>query len=66
MKPSRVAAAMGLAPAVAESAIRVSFGASTGEADVERFLGEWRRIRNRGTDPRGTSQGRASRTVEAA
>jgi cysteine desulfurase len=66
MKPSRVVAAMGLAPAVAESAIRVSFGPSTSEADVERFVAEWRRIRNRATGPRSASGRRASRTVEAA
>jgi len=35
---------MGLSPDIAASAIRVSFGPATSEADVERFLGEWRRI----------------------
>ncbi|HET7605160.1 MAG TPA: aminotransferase class V-fold PLP-dependent enzyme [Sphingomicrobium sp.] len=44
MKPSRVLAAMGIAEDVASSVIRVSFGPSTCEDDVERFLGEWRRI----------------------
>jgi len=48
MKPSRVLAAMGLPPEIAATVIRVSFGPSTSEADVGRFLGEWRRIKNRG------------------
>lgn len=47
MKPSRVLEAMGLAPEVASSVIRVSFGPSTSEADVQRFVGEWRRIASR-------------------
>ncbi len=47
MKPSRVLEAMGLPPAIASCAIRVSFGPNTSEADVERFLAEWRRIRDR-------------------
>jgi cysteine desulfurase len=44
MKPSRVLAAMGLPAAVSESVIRVSFGPGTSEADIDRFLAEWRRI----------------------
>lgn len=48
MKPSRVLAAMGVAPEIAASAIRVSFGPSTDESDVEQFTAEWRRIRERG------------------
>jgi cysteine desulfurase len=47
MKPSRVMAAMGISPEIGGSMIRVSFGPTTSESDVERFLGEWRRIRNR-------------------
>lgn len=47
MKPSRVLAAMGVPSEIAASAIRVSFGPMTDDADVERFLAEWRRIRNR-------------------
>jgi cysteine desulfurase len=47
MKPSRVLEAMGIAPDVAQSVIRVSFGLGTSEADVERFFGEWRRIKAR-------------------
>jgi cysteine desulfurase len=46
MKPSRVLAAMGVPEDVARCVIRVSFGPSTSHADVERFLTEWRRIRN--------------------
>jgi cysteine desulfurase len=48
MKPSRVLAAMGIAPEIAASVIRVSFGPSTSDADVDRFLAEWRRIHARG------------------
>jgi cysteine desulfurase len=48
MKPSRVLAAMGIAEEVASTVIRVSFGPSTNEADVERFLAEWRKIAARG------------------
>jgi cysteine desulfurase len=47
MKPSRVLAAMGLPDEIASTVIRVSFGPSTSEADIERFLGEWRKIANR-------------------
>ena len=47
MKPSRVLAAMGAPDDVAASVIRVSFGPSTSEADVERFTAEWRRIEDR-------------------
>ena len=41
---SPVLAELDLAEGVAESAIRVSFGRSTGAADVDRFLAEWRRL----------------------
>ena len=44
MKASRVLAAMGVDPALAECVIRVSFGPSTSEANVDRFIAEWRRI----------------------
>jgi cysteine desulfurase len=47
MKPSRVLGAMGLAPEITGSVIRVSFGPSTSEAEVERFTSEWRRIKDR-------------------
>jgi cysteine desulfurase len=47
MKPSRVLAAMGVPQEVANCVIRVSFGASTTEANVERFTAEWRRIKDR-------------------
>jgi cysteine desulfurase len=46
MKPSRVLAAMGVREDVARSVIRVSFGPTTSESDLDRFLGEWRRIRS--------------------
>jgi cysteine desulfurase len=44
MKPSAVLKAMGLDDAVVNSTIRVSFGPSTSDEEVERFLREWRRI----------------------
>jgi cysteine desulfurase len=47
MKPSRVLAAMCVPADLAESTIRVSFGPAMSEADIDRFLGEWRRMRNR-------------------
>ena len=47
LKPSHVHQAMGLAPEIAGSVIRVSFGPATGEAEVARFLAEWRRIHSR-------------------
>ena len=47
MKASEVLAAMEVPPDVAGSFIRVSFGPSTSEADVDRFLAEWCRIGNR-------------------
>ena len=48
MKPSRVLAAMGVSPELAGSMVRVSFGPSTSESDIDRFVGEWRRISERG------------------
>jgi cysteine desulfurase len=47
MKPSRVLAAMGIAPEIAASAIRVSFGASTGEAEIDAFLAAFTAIAQR-------------------
>ncbi|HJR83681.1 MAG TPA: aminotransferase class V-fold PLP-dependent enzyme, partial [Sphingomicrobium sp.] len=47
MKPSRVLEAMGISLDVASSTIRVSFGPDTSEADVDRFVAEWRRIHDR-------------------
>lgn len=47
MKASDVLAAMGVLPEVAGGFIRVSFGPHTSESDVDRFLGEWRRIADR-------------------
>jgi cysteine desulfurase len=44
MKASSVLSAMNVPSEIAESFIRVSFGPNTSEADVERFLVEWRRI----------------------
>jgi len=37
-------AAMGVAPALARGAVRVSIGWSTTEADLERFLGTWKKL----------------------
>ena len=47
MKASEVLAAMNVPDDVASGFIRVSFGPSTSEADVDRFLGEWRLIAER-------------------
>jgi cysteine desulfurase len=47
MKASEVLAAMNVPDDIASGFIRVSFGPSTSEADVDRFLGEWRRIAER-------------------
>jgi cysteine desulfurase len=45
MKPSRVLAALGVPAEIAGTVIRVSFGPSTSEDDVERFTAEWRRMK---------------------
>jgi len=47
MKGSAVLAAMGVPSDIAESFLRISFGPRTSEADIDRFLGEWRRIAER-------------------
>ena len=47
MKGSAVLAAMGVPADVAGSFLRISFGPHTSEADIDRFLGEWRRIAER-------------------
>ena len=47
MKASAVLAAMNVPEDIAGSVVRVSFGPSTSEADVERFLDEWRKIAGR-------------------
>ena len=47
MKGSAVLTAMGIPPEIAGGALRISFGPDTNEADVDRFLGEWRRIAER-------------------
>jgi cysteine desulfurase len=49
MKASEVLAAMQVPAEIASGFIRVSFGPYTSEADVDRFLDEWRRIRSRST-----------------
>ena len=40
-------AAMQVAPDVAASFLRISFGPATSETDVDAFLAEWRRIADR-------------------
>jgi cysteine desulfurase len=47
MKHSRVLAAMGAAADLASSFLRVSFGPATSEADIDRFLAQWREVANR-------------------
>jgi len=47
MKESRVLKAMQVDPEIASSFLRISFGPSTSEADVDAFLAEWQRIASR-------------------
>jgi cysteine desulfurase len=47
MKESAVLAAMGVAAEIAGGFLRISFGPSTSEADVDAFLTEWQRIASR-------------------
>lgn len=47
MKGSAVLAAMGVSADVAAGFLRISFGPSTSDADVERFVEEWRRVASR-------------------
>ena len=47
MKESRVLKAMHVDPEIASSFLRISFGPSTSEEDVDLFLVEWRRIAER-------------------
>ena len=42
MKPSHVLAAMGWTEAASREVVRVSFGRTTSEADVNRFIQAWR------------------------
>jgi cysteine desulfurase len=44
MKPSHVLGAMGWTVEASREVLRVSFGRSTTEADVDRFISEWRAI----------------------
>ncbi len=47
MKSSHVLAAMGVSPEIADSTIRVSFGASTNDADIDAFVAKWHSIASR-------------------
>jgi cysteine desulfurase len=47
MKSSAVLAAMNVPADIASGFLRISFGPDTSEADVDRFLAEWRRIAER-------------------
>src|SRR5438270_2751643 len=47
MKGSAVLAAMAVSADIAASFLRISFGPHTSEADIDRFLDEWRRIAER-------------------
>lgn len=47
MKPSGVLSAMGLDVETSATVIRVSFGVSTSEDDIGRFVSAWRQIKNR-------------------
>ena len=44
VQPSHVLAAMGVSPALTRGAVRVSLGWTTTEADIQRFLGAWRKL----------------------
>src|SRR6202451_2510975 len=44
VQPSHVLAAMGVSTAQARGAVRLSLGWTTTEADIERFLGAWRKL----------------------
>jgi cysteine desulfurase len=44
VQPSHVLAAMGVAAPLRRGAVRVSLGWTTSEADVEKFLGAWRKL----------------------
>lgn len=44
LKPSHVLAAMGWSEAEAREVVRVSFGPQTEDADIDRFVSEWRKI----------------------
>ena len=47
MQASHVLAAMGVAPELASSFLRVSFGPATSDADIDAFLAVWRSIAER-------------------
>jgi cysteine desulfurase len=44
VQPSHVLAAMGVSPSLTRGAVRLSLGWTTTEADIERFLGAWRKL----------------------
>ena len=62
--PSHVLAAMGVAPAEAASAIRVSLGWASTEADVDRFVAAWTRLYTE-AGKRGASRALASASPAA-
>jgi len=44
VQPSHVLAAMGVARPLAEGAVRVSFGPTTKDSDLEKFLNAWNKL----------------------
>jgi cysteine desulfurase len=44
VQPSHVLAAMGVEPALARGAVRVSLGPTTTESDIERFQEAWIKV----------------------
>ena len=44
VQPSHVLAAMGVEPALARGAVRVSLGRTTTESEVKRFLDAWIKV----------------------
>ncbi len=44
VQPSHVLGAMGVSPSLLRGAVRLSLGWTTTQADIERFLGAWRKV----------------------
>jgi cysteine desulfurase len=53
VQPSHVLAAMGVSPSLTRGAVRVSLGWTTTGADIERFLGAWRKLASALSKERG-------------
>jgi cysteine desulfurase len=60
VQPSHVLAAMGVSAPLARGGIRVSLGWTTTEADIEKFLGAWRKLATALSKGSGTQRGVAA------